>query len=96
VQVTVTTATCIADYLSWSEFSNAQKMELGKLYVPYLALGMFCLSFSRPVFLFFPKKNKLWTNRYVSLLAVFMAVDMLGRLNGAVGRRPVDQGRKLK
>jgi hypothetical protein len=28
--------------------------------------------------------------------AVFMAVDMLGRLNGAVGRRPVDQGRKLK
>ena len=39
VQVTVTTATCIADYMSWSEFSNAQKMELGKLYVPYLALG---------------------------------------------------------
>jgi hypothetical protein len=25
--------------MSWSEFSNAQKMELGKLYVPYLALG---------------------------------------------------------
>jgi hypothetical protein len=39
VQVTVTTATCIADYMSWSEFSTAQKMELGKLYVPYLALG---------------------------------------------------------
>jgi hypothetical protein len=28
--------------------------------------------------------------------AVFMAVDTLGRLNGAVGRRPVDQGKKLK
>jgi hypothetical protein len=43
VQVTVTTATCIADYMSWTEFSDAQKMELGKLYVPYLALGMFLL-----------------------------------------------------
>ena len=41
VQTAVTTATCIADYMSWSEFLTAQKMELGKLYVPYLALGMF-------------------------------------------------------
>jgi len=40
VQTAVTTATCIADYMSWSAFSTAQKMELGKLYVPYLALGM--------------------------------------------------------
>lgn len=45
VQTAVTTATCIADYMSWSEFLAEQKMELGKLYVPYLALGMF-LSFS--------------------------------------------------
>jgi hypothetical protein len=59
----VTTATCIADYMSWSEFSNAQKMELGKLYVPYLALGMFLfvlslslsLSLSQPPpFLLYP------------------------------------------
>lgn len=38
VQTAVTTATCIADYLSWTGFSNAQKIELGKLYVPYLAV----------------------------------------------------------
>ncbi|KAK5111499.1 hypothetical protein LTR85_011847 [Meristemomyces frigidus] len=41
VQTAVTTSTCIADYLSWSSFSNAQKLELGKLYVPYLALSVF-------------------------------------------------------
>ncbi|RMY70926.1 hypothetical protein D0863_05476 [Hortaea werneckii] len=38
VQTALTTSTCIADYLSWSEYSNAEKIELGKLYVPYLAL----------------------------------------------------------
>ncbi|KAI7666965.1 hypothetical protein KC318_g6188, partial [Hortaea werneckii] len=37
----LTTSTCIADYLSWSEYSNAEKIELGKLYVPYLALSVF-------------------------------------------------------
>ncbi|KAK6396921.1 hypothetical protein LTR65_007419 [Meristemomyces frigidus] len=41
VQTAITTSTCIADYLSWSSFSNAQKLELGKLYVPYLALSVF-------------------------------------------------------
>ncbi|RMZ00061.1 hypothetical protein D0860_08124 [Hortaea werneckii] len=38
VQTALTTSTCIADYLSWSGYSNAEKIELGKLYVPYLAL----------------------------------------------------------
>ncbi|KAK4554623.1 hypothetical protein LTR86_008478, partial [Recurvomyces mirabilis] len=37
----ITTSTCIADYLSWTTISNAQKLELGKLYVPYLALSIF-------------------------------------------------------
>lgn len=37
-QTAITTATCIADYLSWPGYTNAQKIELGKLYVPYLAL----------------------------------------------------------
>ncbi|KAK5200694.1 hypothetical protein LTR16_005222 [Cryomyces antarcticus] len=41
VQTAVTTLTCIADYLSWSSFSNAEKVELSKLYVPYLALAVF-------------------------------------------------------
>lgn len=38
VQTAVTTATCIADYLSWTVLSDVEKLELGKLYVPYLAL----------------------------------------------------------
>lgn len=37
----MTTVTCIADYLSWSGYSATEKIELGKLYVPYLALGTF-------------------------------------------------------
>ncbi|EME43808.1 hypothetical protein DOTSEDRAFT_151328 [Dothistroma septosporum NZE10] len=41
VQTAITTATCIADYLSWNSVSNAEKIELGKLYVPYLALSVF-------------------------------------------------------
>lgn len=45
VQTAITTATCIADYLSWSDFQNVQKIELGKLYVPYLALCKLLLAF---------------------------------------------------
>ena len=44
VQTALTTATCIADYLSWSDYLNSQKIELGKLYVPYLALCELWLS----------------------------------------------------
>jgi len=38
VQTAITTSTCIADYMSWGVFSSSEKAELGKLYVPYLAL----------------------------------------------------------
>jgi len=38
----MTTLTCIADYMSWPSYSSAAKLELGKLYVPYLAV---CTSF---------------------------------------------------
>src|ERR1700761_5452902 len=38
VQTAVTTATCIADYLSWTTVTSEQKLTLGYLYVPYLAL----------------------------------------------------------
>ncbi|KAK4498951.1 hypothetical protein PRZ48_009462 [Zasmidium cellare] len=41
MQTAVTTATCIADYLSWSGYENAEKIELGKLYVPYLMVSVF-------------------------------------------------------
>lgn len=40
-QTAITTSTCIADYMSWTGFSSEQKLELGKLYVPYLALCKF-------------------------------------------------------
>ncbi|KAF2137992.1 uncharacterized protein K452DRAFT_256741 [Aplosporella prunicola CBS 121167] len=40
-QTGMTTITCIADYLSWKSFSSNQKLRLGALYVPYLALSVF-------------------------------------------------------
>lgn len=30
--------TCISEYLSWESFTSEQKLSLGSLYVPYLAL----------------------------------------------------------
>ncbi|KZF25383.1 hypothetical protein L228DRAFT_280624 [Xylona heveae TC161] len=36
----MTTMTCIADYLSW-DISRQEKIDLGFLYVPYLALAVF-------------------------------------------------------
>lgn len=41
VQTAVTTVTCIAEYLSWTHLSTADKVNLGYLYVPYLALCKF-------------------------------------------------------
>ncbi|KAF2673450.1 hypothetical protein BT63DRAFT_421600 [Microthyrium microscopicum] len=41
LETAVTTLTCISDYLSWSSFSNDQKVQLAYLYVPYLALSVF-------------------------------------------------------
>lgn len=87
VQTALTTATCIADYLSWSDYLNSQKIELGKLYVPYLAL----CTFTHP----------LLDSRSLSSLtgftaAVFMAVDMLSRLHAVVGERKVVRDRKTQ
>ncbi|EON68235.1 hypothetical protein W97_07493 [Coniosporium apollinis CBS 100218] len=40
VQTAVTTLTCIADYRSWSGFSDGAKGKLDGVYVPYLALAV--------------------------------------------------------
>ncbi|MCJ1225513.1 hypothetical protein MMC12_002162 [Toensbergia leucococca] len=40
VQTIITTTTCIAEYLSWP-ISDSEKLSLGQLYVPYLALSVF-------------------------------------------------------
>jgi len=39
--VALTTFTCTAEMLSWKEISQAQKMTLASMYVPYLALATF-------------------------------------------------------
>lgn len=49
MQTAITTSTCIADYLSWSNFSSSEKIELGKLYVPYLALCEYLFPFMQMV-----------------------------------------------
>lgn len=46
MQTAVTTATCIADFLSWEDLSGKEKMELGKLLVLFFSFFLF-------VFLFF-------------------------------------------
>lgn len=50
MQTAVTTATCIADFLSWEDLSGKEKVELGKLLVffvlsSYLFLFFFLLAF---------------------------------------------------
>lgn len=87
VQTALTTATCIADYLSWSDYLNSQKIELGKLYVPYLAL---CKSLSDL------SKSRSSSSLIDCPAAVFMAVDMLGRLHAVVGERKVVRGKKTQ
>lgn len=50
MQTAVTTATCIADFLSWEDLSGKEKVELGKLLVSfflssYLFFTFFFLAF---------------------------------------------------
>lgn len=40
-QTAITTITCIAEYLSWTHLTVADKLNLGALYVPYLGLSVF-------------------------------------------------------
>lgn len=75
VQTAITTSTCIADYLSWSSITSAQKIELGKLYVPYLALCKL---------LTFVKMSYANTS---PTLAVFMTIDMYARLDALLRRK---------
>ena len=67
VQTIITTTTCIAEYLSWP-ISDSEKLSLGQLYVPYLALCEFSRCYDVSTLL------------TLMLLAVFMGVDMFGRL----------------
>ena len=41
VQTALTTLTCIVDIVDWKNVPMQHKIELGKLYVPYLALSVF-------------------------------------------------------
>lgn len=73
VQTAITTMTCIADFLSWSDYQDTQKLELAKLYVPYLALCKSIVPLQRFVL--------------TSSQAVFMGVDMFGRLSRSIDVR---------
>jgi hypothetical protein len=86
VQTAVTTATCVADYMSWSDVSGAEKVELGKLYAPYLALcKSSCFFFSRRALRVFDLVS--WFEMLIDgvCTAVFMGVDMYGRLIAKLG-----------
>jgi hypothetical protein len=84
VQAAITTSTCIADYLSWSNFSKSEKIELGKLYVSYLALCEFSLRYYHSCLM----------GETNMCAAVFMAVDMFGRLDEALSRRQTTGSKK--
>lgn len=45
MQTAVTTATCIADFLSWEDLSGKEKVELGKLLVFFSFFLLICFSF---------------------------------------------------
>lgn len=47
VLTAVTTIVCIAEYLSWEHLTVADKVNLGYLYVPYLALCTFSFLIAR-------------------------------------------------
>lgn len=104
MQTAVTTATCIADFLSWEDLSGKEKVELGKLLVFCFVLRFFsfpCFSF----FFFLAFLSSLLTiflhresRRYVPYLAVsvFMGLDMLGRLNAKLSSGRLVDGRLKK
>ena len=68
----MTTLTCIADYMSWTTVSNHEKLALGYLYVPYLAV---CKSAATRE-----------ETRLTRILAVFMGVDMFARLDKMISK----------
>lgn len=39
VETALTTFTCTLEMLDWEGYSNEERLRLGGLYVPYLALG---------------------------------------------------------
>ena len=79
-ETAVTTLTCISEMLSWSSFSPEQKTQLCYLYVPYLALGMF---------------HDHQIDPHLNLIsAVFMGVDMFGRLDSVLTRSRIPKGKE--
>lgn len=101
MQTAVTTATCIADFLSWEDLSGKEKVELGKLLVFVFSFLLY-LFFSFFLFwLFGWFANDFLhreSRRYVPYLAVsvFMGLDMLGRLNAKLSSGRLVDGRLKK
>jgi len=70
----MTTLTCIADYLSWPAYTNAEKIELGKLYVPYLAVCESPLSLYIMLSPFYTAGH-LWVDQYPRLSLALSPTD---------------------
>jgi hypothetical protein len=79
-QVQITTLTCVVDMSHW-DVPRQDKIALMQIYVPYLAFGK-CLC---PIGLE-PMRLKLRHELKSHDIAVFMAVDMVGRLRAALSR----------
>lgn len=79
VQTTVTTATCIWDYVFWTGIDATAKWHLTSLYGPYLLLCEYYLVPS--IFAREPVLGWRWADRGV---AVLMGLDMFGRLKGSL------------
>ena len=45
VQSFVTTVPCLAEMWAWTDRTLAEKQNLSMLYIPYVLLGEYCLSF---------------------------------------------------
>lgn len=69
VQTAITTTVCIAEYLSWDHLSVADKLNLGYLYMPYLALCKIRFRFSLLGFSIPVGKSRVRASRYHMLLA---------------------------
>lgn len=50
VQSFVTTVPCLAEMWAWTDRTLAEKQNLSMLYIPYVALGEYCLSLSFVIF----------------------------------------------
>jgi hypothetical protein len=87
LQTVITTATCIAEYTSWTVIDFDTKIQLGALYGPYMAVG----TFHSIHLIFYILKHSWDISAQVCLAKIitivtglFMAVDTFLRLKSVI------------